>query len=66
MDAERKVAAAIFLTAVGKHRRWKGEQIYHPKKTFFFVFRNSLSRKVMQTTTKMELEKRSSIEEEVI
>ena len=36
MDAERKVAAAIFLTAVGKHRRWKGEQIYHPKKTFFF------------------------------
>jgi len=45
MDAERKVAAAIFLTAVGKHRRWKGEQIYHPK---------------------MELEKRSSIEEEVI
>ena len=38
MDAERKVAAAIFLTAVGKHRRWKGEQIYHPKKTNFFFF----------------------------
>jgi len=38
MDAERKVAAAIFLTAVGKHRRWKGEQIYHPKKTIFFLY----------------------------
>jgi hypothetical protein len=46
MDAERKVAAAIFLTAVGKDRRWKigkENKFINPKNQFCFVFWNSLS-----------------------
>ena len=39
MDAERKVAAAIFLTAVGKDRRWKigkENKFINPKKPILF------------------------------
>jgi hypothetical protein len=54
MDAERKVAAAIFLTAVGKHRCWKGEEIYRPKKPILFCISESLSRKGMEKNDENE------------